>query len=556
VNVPFGQVHYRAAGYGPPVVLLHDSPRSSAMHEPLLAALADEFTAIAIDTPGYGRSTPLPPEPRPEIPDYAAALGAALTALGIERCALYGCHTSSKIALEFAAQAPERVALAVLDGLSLPPGPPDEAFIERYMSPFVPTADGGYLASQWTKIRDLHRFFPWFRRERAARLALDLPDDAHLHRYALDVLMAGAHYSAAYSAAMRYAAGAVVARLRSPTVFMARQNDVLFRYLDDLPAPLPTGCSVERLPVEPDTWRERLRALFRQHAGDLPAPPGAPDPLNDRSAASVASYVDRPGGQVHVRRYGRPGGPPPILVLHETPGGPSSVATLAAALATDRAAYVVDLPGLGGSDALPTPDAAGYTAALRDVLDALKLPLVDVVAEFTSTPLAIDLARQLPDRVRRLVLDGVFLLSAQERRELWRQYCPKLAPRWDGTHLHSLWQRLRDQELAWPWYARGKAAIRVCEPRLDAEHLHRQLLETLPQLDHYGDAANAALEYPVKDRLEEVHQPVLLPRADGDLRYQWTDKVRRRLDNAVVADRADDPRARADAFRAFFDAAD
>lgn len=548
-------MHYRVAGYGPPVVLLHDSPRSSAMHAELIAALADEFTAIAIDTPGYGRSTPLPSEPRPDISDYAAALGATLDALGIARCVVYGFHTSSKIALQFAAQAPERVALAVLDGLSLPPAPPDEDYVARYMSPFEPSADGAFLASQWTKIRDLHRFFPWFRRERASRLPLDLPDEAALHRYSLDVLLAGPHYSAAYSAAMRYAAVPAIARLRAPTVFMARQDDVLFRYLDALPPELPAGCSIERLPADAGTWRARLHALCHEHAVGLPPPPRAPDALSDASAGAVASYVDRPAGQVHLRRYGAPGPRTPVLVLHETPGGPSSVATLAAALAGDRAVFVVDLPGLGASDALPHPDVSGYTEALRDVLDALALPQVDVVAEFTATPLAIDLARQLPDRVRRLVLDGVFLLSAQERRELWRQYCPKLAPRWDGTHLHSLWQRLRDQELTWPWYARSRDAIRAGEPRLDAEHLYRQLLETLPQLEHYGDAANAALEYPVKDRLEEVHQPVLLPRADGDPRYQWTEKVRRRLAQAVVAERADGAGPRAQAYRTFLDAA-
>lgn len=554
MNVPSGQIHYRVAGYGPPVVLLHDSPRSSAMHADLIATLADEFTAIAIDTPGYGRSTPLPSAPRPEIPDYAAALGTALDALGIDRCVVYGFHTSSKIALQFAVSAPERVALAVLDGLSLPPGPPDEVFIERYMSPFVPTEDGGYLASQWTKIRDLHRFFPWFRHERASRLPLELPDELALHRYSLDVLLAGPHYSAAYSAAMRYAASPAIGHLRSSTVFMARQDDVLFRYLDDLPAELPAGCSVERLAPDLGAWRERLRALFREYTAGLDPPPRAPDALDGSVAASVATYVDRPGGQVHVRRYGAPGPRTPVLVLHEAPGGPSSVGPLATALASDRVVYAVDLPGLGASDPLPNPDAAGYTEALRAVLDALGLPQVDVVAEFTSTPLAIDLARQLPDRVRRLVLDGVFLLTAQERRELWRQYCPKLAPRWDGTHLHSLWQRLRDQELSWPWYARSRDAIRAREPRLDAEHLYRQLLETLPQLEHYGDAANAALEYPVKERLDEVHQPVLLPRAEGDPRYQWTEKVRRRLSSATVADRPEAPDARALAYRAFLDA--
>ena len=83
VDVPSGQIHYRAAGYGPPVVLLHDSPRSSVMHAEMLQALAGEFTAIAIDTPGYGHSTPLPSEPVPTIPDFARALAATLEAFGI-----------------------------------------------------------------------------------------------------------------------------------------------------------------------------------------------------------------------------------------------------------------------------------------------------------------------------------------------------------------------------------------------------------------------------------------------------------------------------------------
>ena len=229
VDVPFGQVHYRVSGLGPPVVLLHDSPRSSAMHEGLLDALGDEFTAIALDTPGYGASSPLPSEPRPEIVDYAAALGLTLDALGLPPCPVYGFHTSSKIVLQLAADRPDRIGAAILDGLSMPPGPPDEAFIAAYMAPFTLTADGSYLVTQWTKVRDLHRFFPWFRREAASRLPLELPDDRRLHDYAVDLLMAGANYSGAYAAAMRYAALPAVARLRSPTVFLARRADVLYR---------------------------------------------------------------------------------------------------------------------------------------------------------------------------------------------------------------------------------------------------------------------------------------------------------------------------------------
>ena len=129
VDVPHGQVHYRTAGFGPPVVLLHDSPRSSSMHVPMLQALGREFTAIAIDTPGYGHSTPLPAEPRPEIPDFARALATTLEAFGIERCPVYGFHTSSKINLQFAIDHPARVSLAIIDGLNLPPGGPSDEFI-------------------------------------------------------------------------------------------------------------------------------------------------------------------------------------------------------------------------------------------------------------------------------------------------------------------------------------------------------------------------------------------------------------------------------------------
>jgi pimeloyl-ACP methyl ester carboxylesterase len=199
------------------------------------------------------------------------------------------------------------------------------------------------------------------------------------------------------------------------------------------------------------------------------------------------------------------------------------------------------------------PDAGGYADALRDVVTALRLPQFDLVADFTATPLAIELARQAPDRVRRLVLDGVPLLTAQERRELWRNYCPKLAARADGTHLVSLFHRFRDQELSWPWYDRRSQAIRRRAARLDAEHLHLQVLDAARQLDHYGDAASAALDYPVKDRLDEVSQRVLLPTVTGDPRYQWTDKVRRRLAGAATAVRPAAEAARAAAYVDFLD---
>ena len=56
------QLHYRSQGANhlPVIVLLHASPMSSANMLPIMNALSDSFKVIALDTPGYGQSDPLP----------------------------------------------------------------------------------------------------------------------------------------------------------------------------------------------------------------------------------------------------------------------------------------------------------------------------------------------------------------------------------------------------------------------------------------------------------------------------------------------------------------
>lgn len=95
-------VHYRRCGTGPAVVMLHDSPRSSRLHEGTMRALADRFTVFALDTPGYGNSDSLGIS-EPTIGDFGWALGNALAALGLSDAPLYATHTSAKIALDHAA---------------------------------------------------------------------------------------------------------------------------------------------------------------------------------------------------------------------------------------------------------------------------------------------------------------------------------------------------------------------------------------------------------------------------------------------------------------------
>jgi len=555
INAGNGQVHYRAAGSGPPIILLHDSPRSSVLHKDLVEHFSDTFTAIAIDTPGYGNSTPLPPEPRPEIADFAGALAETILGFGVERCPVYGFHTSSKILLEFAANHPERVSVAIMDGISLPPGDTDHAFIADYMRPFTVTDTGSYLGEEWTRVRDFQRWFPWFAKSKATRLPIPQRDLRYVHDYSMDLFMAGPHFSDAYSGAMRYKAQPVIPTLKARCVFMARKDDVLYAFLDSLPDPLPEGSTIERLEPDRDAWKKRLRELFTEYADfDGAGEFTPPDPLTaPRGGLQVTrGYVQTGSGQILVRRAGHGNGTP-IVYLHDLPGSARADEPYLKALGQGRPAFGLDLPGCNDSDALDAPSLDGYVGAIVDALAVLGLDEVDIVANGMSTPLAAKFAATHVDTVRRLVLDGVTLPADEQRTEMKVNYMPDLRPLLDGTHLHRCWHMLRDQEIQWPWYDGGVDAIRKITPDLNGTNLHIRLVDTLKQWKTAGDAIAAALETDTRDHLPAIKVPTLVFDAEDDVRYRDAAEAAGHLPFGTPGPRPADPVARARAILAFFD---
>ena len=109
-------VHYRRAGSGPPVVLIHQSPTSSANFVPLMRRLADQFTVFALDTPGFGESDALP-DKRVEAKHFADALAETFARLKLPRCAVFGMDTGACIAFEFGCLHPKLVTGLVLYSL-------------------------------------------------------------------------------------------------------------------------------------------------------------------------------------------------------------------------------------------------------------------------------------------------------------------------------------------------------------------------------------------------------------------------------------------------------
>src|ERR1041385_7441565 len=106
VETPEGLVHYIAAGEGSPLLLLHETPRSSVMYAGMIQHMLG-FRVIAIDTLGFGNSDSAPNHFT--IADYARNVVSAMDGLGIRRAHIFGDHTGAAIAVETAIGFPDRV---------------------------------------------------------------------------------------------------------------------------------------------------------------------------------------------------------------------------------------------------------------------------------------------------------------------------------------------------------------------------------------------------------------------------------------------------------------
>lgn len=534
VRVGGRDVHYRTAGAGPVLVLLHDSPRSSSLYAPLLEAFGDRYDVIALDTPGYGESEPLPGDPT--IADFAEVLAEALDALAVERAVFYGFHTSSKILLEFVARHPDRVALAVLDGLSIPESAPDESFIVPYMRSFEVDGEGAWLAREWTRVLDTWRWFPWFRPEASTRMPIDQPSIEQIHAYALDYFLAGPAYPSAYAAAMRHDPSENLRRVEAAVVVIARENDVLHGHLARIPADRAGGVEVLSAPADTEQWLAMLGALFDRQAGGSRSPKASP--------RGSRFYVGPPSGQVHVRAFGGSAGRP-VLYLHDAPGGAGGEGDWLKALAAQRPILAIDLPGCGHSDPCAEPSFEAHVAWLGHVIEALSLDRPDVVADGVSGAFALGLAARRPDLVGALVVDGPPAPSGEVPARWMRETVVSLAPERSGAHWLRAWHLLRDREAQYPWWDGSARAIRHREPDIRPERLRQMTLDVLRQPDAWSTALRAALEADLGALAPQVRSRVLFPADPGDPRQAGGQALAALVDNATVTPRAVSIEARA-----------
>lgn len=250
-RLPWGQVHLRTAGPadGKPLVLLHQSPLSSATFEPILPLLADAgYRVVAPDTPGFGMSDPTP---RPwSIPEYAVGVWALLDEIGLDEVTILGQHTGAVIAAEAAVQQPDRTRGLVFQGLPIYTLEEREEKKRSYAPGYQPDLSGRHLRTIWERVRGLY----------------PASDVDECDRQVLEYLATGPDYATAYRAVFEY-------ELRPkaldevPIALVHGKDDLVHRFTDSVTEAFPHArlCLTEGSDFAPaEHPQEYVNALVRQ----------------------------------------------------------------------------------------------------------------------------------------------------------------------------------------------------------------------------------------------------------------------------------------------------
>lgn len=465
------------------------------MWESVLAVLGQDRRAFAPDTPGFGDSDP-PPTP-PEIADYAATMGAFVDGLGIGEIDVVGYHTGSKTSVELALQRPDLVRGLVL--VSAPIYSDEElAKQKRDYAPETIKRDGSHLRWRWN-------FSKTFRKD-------DVPWIVS-HRSIAEALKGGPQAPWGHRAAFNYHHAENLPKVRQPVLVLNFGDDLTLPtaraaeyvangHVEDLPA-----FSHGSIDVHAEAFAARLRDFFDGSATSLPsdnaAPKPVPAPPKIEAPTIRKSFHPGPHGLIHLRRAGE-GAKTPFVMFHMSPNSGRIYEALLAEMGRDRSALAPDTPGFGESDPPHSaPTIEDYAACMGGMVDDLGLKRIDVMGYHTGSQTAMELARQRPDLVGKVVMVSAPLYTTEER-EIRHGRNKPLEIKEDGSHLIDRFAGL------WEFYGEeveeGVVARNFCES-----------LRGGP-LAWWGH--RAAFTYAMADNLPSVEQPILLLNPDDDLAEQ------------------------------------
>lgn len=259
------QTHMREAGSGPPLLMLHPSPMSSAFLLPVIEIAQRHFAVYAPDTPGYGGTEALP-QPADSLAAYVDWLAALLDALGFDDAHVYGSATGAQIAIEFARAFPARTRSLVVENAVHFTDEEVAEIMANYFPSIEPQADGSHLDTAWGMAEGLFRGFPWYRYAGLQQQGgQKQPPLSLVHATALAYLNAGPDYDRAYRAAFANERAGRLASLTVPVRVVRWAGGLLKEYADRLDQyAWPDQLRMVRCGPTPEERFEALEGVFAE----------------------------------------------------------------------------------------------------------------------------------------------------------------------------------------------------------------------------------------------------------------------------------------------------
>lgn len=168
-------------------------------------------------------------------------------------------------------------------------------------------------------------------------------------------------------------------------------------------------------------------------------------------------YVLLPNGrQLH---YLKTGAGPALVMLHASPQNAESLGTSIKAFSPHCTCIAFDTPGYGQSDALAStnPSLRDYGNTILQALTEMGIENFCLYGAATGSQIAIQMAKDAPERVHFLMLDSNGHVSADVRETMLKGYFPDVTPRRDGGHLLTYWDMVKSLFVAFPWTSENSA---------------------------------------------------------------------------------------------------
>ena len=522
------QVHYRTSGEGPPLLLLHQSPTSSAEMATTIEYFADEFTVIAPDTPGFGLSDYRNGTPS-DITIYAEMVKEFIDALGLSELCIYGFHTGAIIGAEMARLYPDLCKAVVVNGLWVADKDEVDLILQHYTEWFEPTPNGSQMPWIWSRLRDQLIFFPWFLKEENYRLSHDLPSSELKQPFVLDLLRTTEQAQTAYRAAFLYPSKERVQEINTPTFLLNYQGDPIGDHPKRLE--IKPDCVQIELLSDPQAVEERAREIFKEFL---------PEKVTIQPQALVITEkITRPKGFVHTSF-----GPvfyiqemdqskidekmrKSVVFLHDF--GTSSNSTIEISKCcqgADRKLFV-DLPGHGETGLTHLQDYLPNSMAkmLADGLKQLNLGRIHLVSMGMSSSIAVELSLIDSLQVKQLSFIDPWYPNASEIDAMRDHYAPDLNPSEYGEHLIRAWYFARDSELYFPWYDTKNTNALKREPEIDPQATHRRAVDALKAGEELKRLARDLMGYDVAANLQDIPLNTKIYAWTGNGRESFAERI-------------------------------